>query len=126
MSSLLFVLAADLLQCVINQAHNMGILQLPIPANDHAGFPVIQYAVDTIVLMKADQSQLLYLKAILETFAQSTRLRVNCSKSCMVPLNMSHEKAEIMTDVFGCKMQETTFTYLGLPMGTTRPRVEHY
>jgi hypothetical protein len=126
MSPLLFVLAADLLQCVINQVHNMGILQLPIPANDQAGFPVIQYADDTIVLMKAYQRQSLCLKAILETFAQSTGLRVNYSRSGMVPLNMSQEKTEIMTSVFGCKMQEMPFTYLGLPMGTTRPRVEHY
>jgi hypothetical protein len=126
MSPRLFVLAADLLQCVINQAHNMEILHLPIPANDHAGFPVIQYADDTIILMKADQRQLLCLKAILETFAQSTGLRVNYSKSSMVPLNMSQDKAEIMTGIFGCKMQEMPFTYLGLSMGTTKPRVEHY
>jgi hypothetical protein len=44
----------------------------------------------------------------------------------MVPLNMSQEKADIMIGVFGCKLQEMPFTYLGLPMGTTRPRVEHY
>jgi hypothetical protein len=44
----------------------------------------------------------------------------------MVPLNMTNEKVELMTGVFGCKLQEMPFTYLGLPMGTTRPRVEHY
>jgi hypothetical protein len=81
MSPLLFVLAADLLQCVINQANNLGTLQLPIPANDMAGFPTIQYADDTIILMKADKRQLLCLKAILETFAQSADLRVNFNKS---------------------------------------------
>jgi hypothetical protein len=68
MSPLLFVLAADLLQCVINRAHDMRIIQISIPANDQVGFPVIQYADDTIVLMKADQRQLLCLKAILEIF----------------------------------------------------------
>jgi hypothetical protein len=31
-----------------------------------------------------------------------------------------------MVGVFGCKKQEMSFTYLGLLMGTTRPRVEHY
>jgi hypothetical protein len=69
---------------------------------------------------------LLCLKAILDTFAQSTGLRVNYIKLGMVPLNMSQEKAEIMIGAFDCKMQEIPFTYLGLPMGTTRPRVEHY
>jgi hypothetical protein len=28
--------------------------------------------------------------------------------------------------VFGCQIQDMPFTYLGLPMGTTKPRVEHY
>jgi hypothetical protein len=76
--------------------------------------------------MQASQRQLLCLKAILESFAQSTGLRVNYAKSRLVPLNLYVEKAEHMVGVFGCKKQEMPFTYLGLPMGTTRPRVEHY
>jgi hypothetical protein len=44
----------------------------------------------------------------------------------MVPLNLSQDKVEIMTGVFGCKRQDMPFTYLGLPMDTTKPRVEHY
>jgi hypothetical protein len=126
MSPLLFVLVADLLQCIINKAHNQGLLQVPIPSNDQAGFSIIQYANDTLILLKASQRQLLYLRAILESFAQSTGLRVNYSKSGMVPLNMTAEKAELMTGVFGCQLQTVPFTYLGLPMGTTRPRVEHF
>jgi hypothetical protein len=31
-----------------------------------------------------------------------------------------------MAGVFGCRIQDMPFTYLGLPMGITRPRVEHY
>jgi hypothetical protein len=31
-----------------------------------------------------------------------------------------------MTGVIGCKLQGMPFTYLGLPMGTTKPRVEHF
>jgi hypothetical protein len=41
MSPLLFVLAADLLQCVINIAHAHGLIHMPIDSNDQAGFPVI-------------------------------------------------------------------------------------
>jgi hypothetical protein len=97
MSPLLFVLATDLLQCIINKAHDQGLLQLPIPSNDRAGFPIIQYADDTIILLQASQRQLLCFKALLETFALSTGLRVNYAKSGLVPLNMSTEKAELMT-----------------------------
>jgi len=39
---------------------------------------------------------------------------------------MTNEKAQMLAGVFGCKIQSLPFTYLGLPMGTTKPRVEHY
>jgi hypothetical protein len=52
--------------------------------------------------------------------------RVNYAKSCMVPLNMTKERAQILAGVFGCKLQEMPFTYLELPVGTTKPRVEHF
>jgi hypothetical protein len=68
-STLLFVLAADLLQCVVNKAHSQGLLQLPIPSHDNVGFPIIQYADGTIILLKASKKELLCLKALLETFA---------------------------------------------------------
>jgi hypothetical protein len=39
---------------------------------------------------------------------------------------MTVEKVELMIGVFGCQLQIMPFTYLGLPMRTTRPRVEHF
>lgn len=42
----LFVLAADLLQCIINDALHKGDIQKPIIYPD-ADFPIIQYADDT-------------------------------------------------------------------------------
>jgi hypothetical protein len=66
---------------------------MPIPSRDGSGFPIIQYVDDTIIIMKASQHQLLCLKAPLETYAQTTGLRVNFAKSGMVPLNMDEEKA---------------------------------
>jgi hypothetical protein len=120
------VLAAELLQCTVNKAHQQGLFQLPIPSRDEASFPIIQYADDTVMIMKASQRELLCLKGLLESFGQSIGLRINYAKSCLVPLNMSEEKAELLARVFGCKIQGMPFTYLGLPMGSTKPRVEHY
>jgi hypothetical protein len=125
-SPMLFVMAAELLQCIINKTHHMGLIQMPIPPRGTTDFPIIQYVDDTILIMQASQRELLCLKAILETFAQSTGLLVNYAKSCMVPLNITEEKAELMIGVLGCKLQGMSFTYLGLPMGTTKPRVEHF
>jgi retron-type reverse transcriptase len=40
-SPLLFVLAADLLQSVVNKAFQQGLLSLPIPPRDDAAFPIV-------------------------------------------------------------------------------------
>ena len=52
LSPLLFVLVAELLQYVVNDAFHHGFFTLPIPqpTND---FPIIQYADDTILLLEA-------------------------------------------------------------------------
>jgi hypothetical protein len=122
----LFVLATDLLQCVINSAHQQELLQLPIPSSDGARFPIIQYADDTILIMGASKKELLCLKALWETFVQSTGLRVNFAKLCLVPLNMNPKKAKLMVGVIWCNIQGMSFTYLGMPVGTTKPKVEHF
>ena len=126
LSPLLFVLAADLLQCIVNKAYQQGLFELPIPSFELDQFPIVQYADDTILVMKASQRELFALKGLLESFSQSTGLRVNYRKSCLVPLNLSLEKAQLLAGVFGCNLESLPFNYLGLPLGTTKPRVEHY
>jgi hypothetical protein len=55
MSPLLFVLAVELLQCIVNMACQQGLFQMPIPSSGNSGFPVIQYADDMIIIMRASQ-----------------------------------------------------------------------
>jgi hypothetical protein len=62
MSPMLFVMAAELLQCIINKALHMGLIQMPIPSRGTTDFPIIQYADDTILIMHALQRELLCLK----------------------------------------------------------------
>lgn len=71
-SPLLFVLVADLLQCIINNAHDQGLLSSPIPSAASEDFPVVQYVDDTVIFMKVSQQELFCLKGILESFSQST------------------------------------------------------
>ena len=61
LSPLLFVLAADLLQCIVNKAFGLGFLQAPLPIPD-MDFPIIQYANDTLLLLQADARQLILSK----------------------------------------------------------------
>jgi hypothetical protein len=76
LSPLLFVLAADLLQSIINKAMSNGLLRLPIEVVYTRDFPIIQYADDTLLIMEACLKQLLTLKAILNMFVDSTCLKL--------------------------------------------------
>jgi hypothetical protein len=77
LSPLLFVQAADLLQSIVNSAKQHGLLTLPLPERCGTDFPIVQYADDTLLFLEACPRQLMALKSLLNTFAESTGLRVN-------------------------------------------------
>jgi hypothetical protein len=60
LSPLLFVLAADLLQSIVNKAKYLGLLRLPIQNGCGQDFPIIQYANDTIMVREACPKQLFF------------------------------------------------------------------
>lgn len=51
LSPLLFVLATDLLQSIINKAYRQNLLGLPLPNREVAHFPIVHYADDTILFL---------------------------------------------------------------------------
>jgi hypothetical protein len=71
LSSLIFVLAADLLQSAINKAFRQGLLKAPFSPDFGADIPIIQYADDTLIIMPADTEQIRIMKEILEQYALS-------------------------------------------------------
>lgn len=86
------MLAAELLQLVVNRAFRDGILAAPLP-QAHPDFPIIQYKDDTLMIMQVDAAQVLALKGLLDSFGKSTRLKFNYSKSQMNPINVAHAQA---------------------------------
>lgn len=126
MSPLLFVLAANFLQSMINKAKDMGLLNLPIPTLHTNDFPVVQYADDTLIIAEGDVQQLFFLKSLLNSFSLATGLKVNFTKSMMVPINISEEQLNILAATFGCSKGSLRFTYLGLPLSIERPRIADF
>lgn len=66
------------------------------------------------------------LKALLNTYAESTGLKVNYSKSMMVQINTPEERMNILAQTFGCQRGSMPFTYLGFPLGITKPSVHDF
>lgn len=101
----------------------MGLLHMHIEQGGVQDFPFIQYADDTIMILKACPEQLFFPKAILNSFANSTRLKVNYSKSNIYPTNMSEQKMNMLSRTFQCQIGSFPFTYLGLSMGLRYPNM---
>jgi hypothetical protein len=80
---LLFVLAADLLQSLVNEAFQRNLITLPLPSSYGQSYSIVQYADDTLLIMPADARQLFFLKFLLQTFAASTGLKVNFHQSSL-------------------------------------------
>jgi hypothetical protein len=108
-SPLLFVLAADLLQSILNKALLQGNLTTPIACPTFPDFYVIQYADDTLVVMQANSRQLICLKSLLNIFADSIGLKVNYHKSIKVPLNVDDERLSHFTNTLHCKKRKFPF-----------------
>ena len=87
LSPLLFVLAAELLQILINKAAEQNLLKAPIPQPDE-DFPIVQYADDTLFFLENDSRVALNLKWIRTCFEQIFGMRINYHKSALVPINM--------------------------------------
>uniref|UniRef100_A0A0A9BCU8 Uncharacterized protein n=1 Tax=Arundo donax TaxID=35708 RepID=A0A0A9BCU8_ARUDO len=44
----------------------------------------------------------------------------------MVPINVSESKITHLANTFQCAVGALPFTYLGLPLGLTKPRIEDF
>jgi hypothetical protein len=124
LSPLIFVLAVDLLQSSINKAFHQGLLRAPFSPDFGVDFPIVQYADDTLVIMQADNDQVIIMKEILENYAKSTGLKINFHKSSLIPINLDHAAALDIAHLLGCNVTSMPFTYLGLPLGTTKTTVQ--
>jgi hypothetical protein len=120
------VLAADLLQTIVNKAWHMGVLKHSITENFGGDYPILQYADDTLLILPVDARVLFNLKSLLRSFSDSTGLHVNFNKSFLVPINLTNERTTHLASTFGCQIVIMPFTYLGLPLGSTRPSIQEF
>jgi hypothetical protein len=103
---------------------NTPLLSLPITERCGSGLSIVQYIDDTLLFLEACPRKILALKSLLNTFDESTWLRVNYQKSNIYPVNVELEKMEILAQTFGRQIGSYTFTYLGLPLRLNKAMIE--
>jgi hypothetical protein len=115
LSPYLYLAVADLLPCLIAMESPEDRLLHPLV--DDLPCPVIQYADDTLLILRAGRSQVRRLKTILDLFSQATGLHINFHKSTFVPVGgVPGDLASELAGILGCPVSSFPQTYLGLPL----------
>jgi len=100
MSPYLFLLVADVLQSLIKREQ-----VIRHPAVDGAPCAVLQYADDTLLVLRGELEGVKRLKQVLDTFSQATGLCINFHKSVMVPMHMEEQVVHQCVAELGCKQE---------------------
>lgn len=112
---------ADVLQALIRSDEQT---RHPIVADSSC--PVLQYADDTLLLIRGHLPDVQRLRTLLVQFAQATGLQINHAKSTAVPMHMAEEDVEQCISALGCRREGFPQTYLGLPLSTTKLRLSAF
>ncbi|KAJ1256155.1 hypothetical protein BS78_K076500 [Paspalum vaginatum] len=118
LSPFLFLLVTDVLQSLIKHSK---MDSHPILMGEPS--PVLQYADVTLILFRADLTDVQNLNALLDSFSEATGLRINYTKSTAVPMYVSGAALGTMIQILGCKHEGFPQTYLGLPLSSTKLRL---
>lgn len=76
------------------------------------------------MVLEAYPRQLFFLKEILNPVVDSIGLRAYSQKSNIYPISVHAAKMELLAKTFQCQIGTLPFTYLGLPMGLTKPKID--
>jgi hypothetical protein len=124
LSPILFNFTADVFTIFLYKAasNNMicGLMSNAIPG----GVISIQYTDDTILFLQKNIDMPRHLKWLLTCFEQMSGMRINYHKSDLLTINIVEEEANLFAQIFGCKISDFPFTYLGVPLHFSKLRRE--
>jgi hypothetical protein len=121
LSPYLFLLMADVLQRLVRRDDT-----LQHPLVDGMPCPVLQYADDTLIILRADGAAARRLKLILDQFGDATGLKINYHKSTLVPMHTDGAVLAEIQAALQCRVEGFPQTYLGLPLSADKLRLANF
>lgn len=113
LSLYLFIIVADVLSRMLQLPSSWPAIVHPIL--DDVPAPVLQYANNTLVFLRATPEAILAAKDTLHKFELATRLFINYHKTTFLPIGISSDDANSLASLFGITVSSFPQCYLGLP-----------
>ena len=120
LSSYLFVLAMEVLSCLLGRVREGGYLfGFKVLGRNGEGLEIsyLLFADDTLVFCEATSFQMTYLSWLFMWFEAISDLKINLDKSELIPVGRVLNVMELVA-ISSCKVGALPTTYLGLPLGT--------
>ncbi|GJS39203.1 putative RNA-directed DNA polymerase [Tanacetum coccineum] len=117
LSPFLFLIAAEGINVVVNEAINNDVLKGITVERDRVVVSHLQYADDTIFFCDWSRNNGRNLMWLLKCFEKASGLRINLSKSKLYGVGVSEVEVEEMAHMLKCRPGKLPFMYLGLPIG---------
>ncbi|GKV29990.1 hypothetical protein SLEP1_g38860 [Rubroshorea leprosula] len=118
----LFLIVAKGLNVLIESAVNKELFQgIPVGSGD-LNISHLQFADDTVIMGKAEPSNIKAVKGILRWFELISGLKINFNKSVLYSCCVSDEWRRMTAANLNCKSGKFPFTYLGMPIGDSMCR----
>jgi len=114
-SPYLFLLVAKTLQGLIREC-----AQIKHPTDNNIPCAVLQYADDTLIILKGNTEGATGLRQVLDNFASISGLHINFSKSTLVPIHVSEQVVDSCVNILGCRREGFPQPYLGLPLSVNK------
>jgi len=123
LSPFLFIIAADALTNLVNDAIQSGCFKSSMVSNDQQHH-VLQYADDTILLGEGSWENLWSLKSFLRGFELVSGLKVDFYNSKLYGINLEDQFLNAASAFLSCSIDEFPFCFLGLPVGANPRRCD--
>lgn len=117
LSPLLFALAAEGLHQLMEHEKRDQLLEGIDCGSQAINISHLQFADDTLILIKADLPQIHNLKRTLKIFQMASGLQINFHKSNVVMLNITLFNSVDVTNILGCNETSLPLDYLGFKLG---------
>jgi hypothetical protein len=116
LSPSLFNLVGDGLTRMLKRVVDKGLVKGLLEEFRVGGIVSLQYADDTILFSKAEESALENLKCILMWYEQISGMRINFHKSEVIPINVEEDKVHGLAHILSCPIENFPIKYLGVPL----------